>query len=126
MAGLLLATLVIALAAFQTYRAQSASGPWLAYLSFTPPLLLWLVSQISPMYVERALLPSHAIFCIWLAWAFTQTKFPRPIQGFALVLILASAGMGIFQHVSYKDFPYVSPALTQNIENKLEEGDVIV
>jgi uncharacterized membrane protein len=126
MAVLLFATLVIILAAFQTYRARSASGLWLAYLSFTPPLLLWLVSQISPMYVERALLPSHAIFCIWLAWAFTQTKLPRPIQGFALALILASAGMGIYQHVSYKEFPYVSPALTQNIENKLAEGDVIV
>jgi hypothetical protein len=42
--GLLLATLTIALAAFQTYRAQkedpqkAKSGLWLAYLSFVPPL----------------------------------------------------------------------------------------
>jgi 4-amino-4-deoxy-L-arabinose transferase-like glycosyltransferase len=132
MAGLLLATLVIALAAFQTYRAQkeksqqAKSGLWLAYLSFTPPLLLWLVSQIYPLYVERALLPSHAIFCIWLAWAFTQTKLPRPIQVFTLVLILASAGMGIFQHVTYRGFPYVSPALTQTIENRRQQGDVVI
>ncbi len=132
LAGLLLATLIIVLAAFQTYRAQkenfphAKSGLWLAYLSFTPPLLLWLVSQISPMYVERALLPAHAIFCIWLAWAFTQTKLPRPIQIFAFALILASAGMGIYQHVSYKGFPYVSPALNQSIQSRLEEGDVVI
>ena len=132
MAGLLLATLIIALAAFQTYRAQkekteqAKSGLWLAYLSFTPPLLLWLVSQIYPLYVERALLPSHAIFCIWLAWAFMRTKLPRLIQGFAFALILASAGMGIYQHISYKGFPYVSSALTQSIENKLEEGGVVI
>ncbi len=132
MAGLLLATLIIALAAFQTYRAQkkkteqAKNGLWLAYLAFTPPLLLWLVSQIYPLYVERALLPSHAIFCIWLAWAFTRTKLPRPIQGFVLALVLASAGTGIYQHITYKGFPYVSPALTQRIESKLEKGDVVI
>jgi hypothetical protein len=132
LAGLLLATLTIALAAFQTYRAQkenfpqAKSGLWLAYLSFTPPLLLWLVSQISPIYVERALLPSHAIFCIWLAWAFTQTKIPRQIQAFAFTLILASAGMGIYQHVTYKGFPYVSPSFDQSIQNRLEEGDIVI
>ncbi len=126
MAGLLTATLVITLAAFQTIRARSTSGFWLAYLSFAMPLLLWLVSQIYPLYVERALLPSHAIFCVWLAWAFTRTKLPRPIQGFALVLILASAGMGFYQHITYKGFPYVSPAMTQSIESKLEEDDVVI
>jgi 4-amino-4-deoxy-L-arabinose transferase-like glycosyltransferase len=131
--GLLLATLTIVLAAFQTYRAQkedpqkTGSGLWLAYLSFTPPLLLWLASQISPMYVERALLPSHAIFCIWLAWAFTQTKLPRPIQLFAFVLILSSAGMGFYQHFTYKRFPYGPyAALDQSIQNRLNQGDVVI
>jgi hypothetical protein len=130
--GLLLATLTIILAAFQTYRAQkenfqqAKSGLWLAYLSFTPPLLLWLVSQISPMYVERALLPSHAIFCIWLAWTFMQTKLLRPVQLFAFALILSSAGMGFYQHITYKEFPYVSCAMDQSIQNRLEQGDVVV
>ncbi len=131
--ALLLATLTVTLAAFQTYRAQkedsqkTKNGLWLAYLSFTPPLLLWLVSQISPMYVERALLPSHAIFCIWLAWAFTQTKLPRPIQVFAFALIFVSAGMGFYQHIAYKGFPYGPFAtLDQSIQNRLEQGDVII
>ena len=131
--ALLLATLTIALAAFQTHRAQkedskkAKSGLWLAYLSFTPPLLLWLASQISPMYVERALLPSHAIFCIWLAWAFTQTKLPRPIQLIAFALIFTSAGMGLYQHITYQGFPYGPyAALDQSIQNRLEQGDVII
>ena len=34
--------------------------------------------------------------------------------------------MGIYQHVTYRGFPYVSPALNQSIQSKLEEGDVIV
>lgn len=131
--GLLLATIIITLAAFQTYRAYKENpqpakcGLWLVYLAFTPPLLLWLASQISPMYVERALLPSHAIFCIWLAWAFTQTKLPRPIQLFVFVLILFSTGMGIYQHIAYKGFPYGPyAALDQSIQDRLEQGDVVV
>jgi 4-amino-4-deoxy-L-arabinose transferase-like glycosyltransferase len=131
--GLLLATLIITLAAFQTYRVykedpqQAKRGLWLVYLVFIPPLLLWLVSQISPMYVERALLPSHAIFCIWLAWAFTQTKLPHPIQLFVFVLILLSAGMGYYQHLIYKGFPYGPyAALDQSIQERLEQGDVII
>ncbi|MBN8654185.1 MAG: glycosyltransferase family 39 protein [Anaerolineae bacterium] len=130
--GLLFATLVIALAAFQTYRARkdisgnSNKGLWLAYLSFAPPLFLWMVSQISPIYVERALLPAHAIFCIWLAWAFTQTKLPQPVQVFTLCLILIASGMGVYQHITYRGFPYTSPALTQNLNSKLQQGDVVI
>jgi 4-amino-4-deoxy-L-arabinose transferase-like glycosyltransferase len=131
--GLLFATLTVTLAVFQTYRVQKEDTPqaknglWLAYLSFAPPLLLWLVSQISPIYVERAMLPSHAVFCIWLAWAFTQTKLPRPVQLFAFALILSSAGMGLYQHLYYKGFPYGPyTALGQSIQNRLRQGDVVI
>jgi 4-amino-4-deoxy-L-arabinose transferase-like glycosyltransferase len=130
--GLLLATLTISLAAFQTYRAQKEKSPqaknglWMVYLSFTPPLLLWLASQISPMYVERALLPSHAIFCIWLAWAFTQTKLLRPVQLLTFLLILSSAGMGFYQHFTYTGFPYVASTLNQKIQSRLEKGDIVI
>lgn len=131
--ALLLATLTTALAAFQTYRSHnedrqySKSGLWLAHLAFTPPLLLWLASQISPMYIERALLPSHTIFCIWLAWAFRQTKLPRPVQLVAFALIIASAGMGFYQHLSYKGFPYGPfAALNQKIQHRFEQGDVVI
>jgi 4-amino-4-deoxy-L-arabinose transferase-like glycosyltransferase len=133
LSGLLLATLIIALAAFQTYRAYKEDpqpakrGLWLAYLAFTPPLLLWLASQVSPMYVERALLASHAIFCIWLALAFTQTKLPRPIQFFAFLLILLLAGIGFYQHLTYKGFPYGPySALERSIQSRLEPGDVVI
>ena len=131
--GLLLATLIMTLAFFQSYRAKKVeaskinSGLWLAYLSFAPPLLLWLVSQISPLYVERAILPSHSIFCIWLAWAFTQTQLPRPIQVTTFLFILTTAGMGYYMHVTYNDFPYAPFAiLNKTIQNRLEPGDIII
>jgi 4-amino-4-deoxy-L-arabinose transferase-like glycosyltransferase len=131
--ALLFATLIMALAAFQTYRVQkedpkkAGKGLWVAYLSFTSPILLWLTSQIAPMYVERALLPSHAIFCIWLAWAFTQTKLPRPIQLLIFALIFTTTGIGFYQHLTYKGFPYGPFAeINQNIQKRLREGDVII
>jgi 4-amino-4-deoxy-L-arabinose transferase-like glycosyltransferase len=133
MPSLLVSTLTLAIAAFQTYRAQkgdskkTAKGLWLAYLSFAPPLLLWWTSQISPIYVERALLPSHAIFCIWLAWVLIHTKLPPPIALFTFILILSSAGIGFYEHVTYKGFPYGPfSALDQNIQKRLKPGDVII
>ncbi len=131
--GLMISLTTVALATYQTMLARKKSlpdlnrGVWLAYLAFMPSLLLWLISQFVPIYVERALLPSHAIFSIWLAWAFTNTPIPRSIQLFAFVLILSAAGMGIYQHVTYKDFPYGPYAeINESIQNRLQEGDVII
>lgn len=131
--GLLFAALTITLAAFQTFLAWknrqpgAKRGMWLAYLAFTPPLFLWILSQFVPVYIERALLPSHAAFCIWLAWALTQTKAPRFIQGTMAVFIVASAYMGIYQHVTYKGFPYVpNRELSTSIQSGLQPGDVVI
>jgi len=132
-AGLLLAMLTITLAGFQTYLAKknrlenSSRGLWLAYLSFTPPLLLWGISQFMPVYVERALLPAHAIFCIWLAWALTQTRLPKPMQILTGGMIFAAAVMGFFQHLTYNGFPYGPYAeLNAYLESRANPEDLIL
>ncbi|MBI5354313.1 MAG: glycosyltransferase family 39 protein [Chloroflexi bacterium] len=131
--GLLIATLTIALAIFQTILARKASpstlkpGLWTAYLAFMPPLLLWTISQFVPIYIERALLPSHAIFCIWLAWAFTQTKLPKIIQAFVFGLVALTAATGIYQHVTYAGFPYGPfPVMNNELKAEYQQGDAIV
>lgn len=131
--GLLIATLIITLAIFQTIQAKkndiekAKSGLWFAYLSFTPPILLWLISQFWPIYVERALLPSHLIFCIWLAWAFTQTKLPHPIQIITFSLIIIAASAGLYQRITYNGFPYGPfSALDTRIQDSYQQGDIIV
>ena len=133
LSGLLFATLIMVLAVFQTIQAKrndlekTNNGIWLAYLSFAPFILLWLISQFWPIYVERALLPSHLMFCIWLAWAFTQTKLPRPIQSVIFILIIITAGMGLYQHITYQGFPYGPfKALNESIQNRMEPGDAII
>lgn len=131
--GLLIATLTITLAAFQTILAQknglstASRGIWFAYLAFMPPLLLWLASQYVPVYIERALLPSHAIFCIWLAWTFGNTETPRPVQILMVIFIAAGSIIGFSQHITYKDFPYGSFAEINNtILNEIKPGDMII
>lgn len=131
--GLLFATLVIVLAVFQTILAKrnnienSNSGVWLAYLSFSPFILLWSISQFLPIYVERALLPSHLIFCVWLGWAFTQTKLPKLIQNVVFGLITIAACIGLYQNVFYNGFPYGPyKAINESIKSRLEAGDIVI
>lgn len=132
-AGLALAVTIIALTVFQTYLAWKNKNPaiyrgvWVAYLAFMPPLLLWLVSQIVPIYIERSFLPAHAMFCIWLAWALIQTRMPRPIQILLGGFIVVAALIGIYQDITYAGFPYGPYAdINASIESRMLPGDVII
>jgi 4-amino-4-deoxy-L-arabinose transferase-like glycosyltransferase len=129
--GFMFAALVFALAVYQTLRAkipsqERAKGLWMAYFAFFPPLVIWLVSQWRPIYIERALLPSHAVFCIWLAWT-TRAKMPRAVFHFASALVLVSAGIGMYQHLTYTGFPYAPfQATTEMLRESFQDGDVII
>lgn len=124
--------LIITIIGFiQTWRTTRQTGTkeglWLLYLSFAPPLLLFLFSQWRPVYIERALLPSGAIFCIWLAWVITRTKLPNIAQYVLLGLLGASSVLGIYQHVTYNDFPY-GPFIELDgaLRQRMESQDVII
>ncbi|MCA2001695.1 MAG: glycosyltransferase family 39 protein, partial [Chloroflexi bacterium] len=130
---LLLSTLVVTLAAYQTYLAWRKklpswkSGLWTAFLAFASPLLLWLISQFVPIYIERALLPSHAMFCVWLGWAAVRGGIPKPARVFLLVSVFIAAAAGFFPHVHYTGFPYADfAALDRRIASARLEGDAIV
>jgi hypothetical protein len=130
----LYAVLFIALFAFavgllQTFRAhgQSSSGLWLLYLSFTPAILVFLVSQWVPIYIERAFLPSGVIFCIWLAWAFFDTGLPKLLRYVLVGGLFISFSMGIFQHVTYRGFPYAPyREINQYLRSQAGQEDLII
>ncbi len=131
--ALFIALMVVAIGCYQTFctiraRAQAASGGlWILYLSFAPPLLLFLFSQWKPVYIERVLLPSGATFLIWLAWALTSTKLPRLVGNLALGLLAIASFLGIYQHVTYSGFPYGNfQALDNTLQMYAGPGDVIV
>jgi uncharacterized membrane protein len=108
--ALFIALIIVTIGIIQTVKAvrlsDSQNGLWLFYLSFAPPLLLFLFSQWRPVYIERALLPSGAIFCLWLAWVVNNTNLSKVIQYSLLVMLGAASVLGIYQHVTYNKFPY--------------------
>lgn len=132
--GWLFPTLFIAMAVtsiglFQTFRKpnRNPSALWLLYLSFAPPLFLFLFSQWVPVYLERALLPSGVIFCVWLAWSLFDTTLPNLLRNVFLVLLGVGAFIGIVQHITYHDFPYAPfRELDRSLRAQMESGDVIV
>ncbi|RLD04464.1 MAG: hypothetical protein DRI32_05605 [Chloroflexi bacterium] len=131
--ALLVTFLPISLALWQTFlvlrqkKSRAWRGAWLLYLSFTPPFALFIVSQWIPVFIERALMPSGAIFCIWLAWALFETKMPHPVQGILTGFLLISAGMGIYQHLNYAGFPYAPyQEMTESLDSRQQFGDIIV
>jgi hypothetical protein len=127
--ALFIALAVFVIATLQTFRRanRNPNALWLFYLSFVPPLLLFLVSQWTPVYIERALLPSGVIFCIWLAWALFETSLPRFLQGLLTILLLIGAGFGLYQHVAYAGFPYaLYRELDTSLRTELVAGDVIL
>jgi uncharacterized membrane protein len=131
-AGALSAVLTMVIVGFiQTLRSIRQSGAkdglFFLYLSFAPALFLFLFSQWKPVYVERALLPSGAIFCIWLAWVITKTSLPQAVQYTLLGLLAISSLLGIYQHATYRDFPYGPfQELDKSLRQRMEHQDIIV
>lgn len=129
--ALFFALLIVTIGIVQTIkstRLSTAQTGWrLFYLAFVPPLLLFLFSQWQPVYIERALLPSGAIFCIWLAWILTTTNTPRILQYTLISMLAFLSVLGIFQHVSYHDVPY-GPfrELGASLRERFGANDVIV
>jgi mannosyltransferase len=124
---------VIALAAYQTWlalrdqRPGAKRGLWLAYLAFAPALLMFIVSQWRPVYVERALLPSGVIFWLWLAWALAGAGMPRFLRFINFGLLTAGVLLGLAMHLTYSGFPYGPyAALDTALEARFQSGDVIL
>ena len=108
-------------------QTKTNEGPWLFYLAFAPPILLFLFSQWRPVYIERALLPSGAIFCAWLAWVITKTNLPNSARYALLGLLSLASVLGIYQHVLYNGFPY-GPfrQLDLSLRQRLKHQDMIL
>lgn len=129
--ALIIAILVIAIGTMQTFRkiigVDKTNGLWVLYLSFAPPVLLFLFSQWIPVYIERALLPSGAFFCIWLAWILHKTDLSNAGRKLLIGLLAVAFTAGIYQHVTYHGFPY-GPfgGLTTYLRANVEPEDLII
>jgi 4-amino-4-deoxy-L-arabinose transferase-like glycosyltransferase len=129
--ALTVSVLAFAIGIWQTWLAFRKRSPgwrrglWLAYLAFAPVLLLFVVSQWQPVFIERALLPSGVVYLLWLGWAVLQS--PRPLRLLVGGGLLIGMAMGLFQHVTYSGFPYAPyRQVNAHIDTELDVGDVIL
>lgn len=126
-----LVLIVVIIGSIQTFRyarqPSTKNGLWLFYLAFAPALLLFIFSQWRPVYIERALLTSGAIFCIWLAWVIRKTNLPDMAQ-YALLCVLGILSLvGMYQHLAYRDFPYGPfQDMDRSLRERMQPQDVIV
>ena len=131
--SLFVTVLIVALAGFQTIQAVRLRQPgvklglWMVYLAFAPVILIFLVSQWRPVFIQRALLPSGIIFLIWLAWMFNSTSMPKQIGFISGVVLMAGMGVGIFGHLTYDGFPYAPfSEVNSDLQQRLEVGEIVL
>lgn len=131
--GLFVSLALVVMAAMQTIRAVRGGASdaqlalWVVYLAAVPPVLMLVFSQWIPVYLERALLPSGAIFCIWIAWSLTRPNIHTLATGLIVALVLAGFSMGLYEHVTYAGFPYAAfDEVAAELRDRLQPGDVII
>ena len=107
--------------------AFPASYSLLLALILAPILLTFLVSQIRPVYVVRALLPSALMYYALVAGVLVVGPAPRPVKWGILVpsgLIVAAS---LLNHYSYAQFP-LPPfgEVAAYLRYEAQPGDVVV
>lgn len=97
------------------------------WLFAMPIVLMWLVSQVQPIYLERALLPSALMLYIALGWLFTRGGLPKIIAGVLIVVGLILSVWGLYYQYTWSTFPN-SPfeQATDFIADNDGESDVVV
>ena len=124
---------LLLLAGWQTFKSyrmkipQAQIGIWLCYLVLAPVILLFVFSQWQPVYIERGLIASGAMFLVWLAWVITETRKPNLVQGLIALLVVSGFGTGYYQHIVYNQFPYAPYAeIVKYLRNSSSMQDVIL
>ena len=108
-------------------RANRWSLGLVLWLAAGPPMLMWLVSQVQPVYLERALLPSALMLYVALAWLFVRSGLPRPIVGVVGLVGLMLVGIGLYHQYTWDTFPNSPFRIgTSYLRDHWHDGDVIV
>ena len=119
----------IALILIRTRALRHAALAWplLLLLAIAPPTLVFVLSQIRPVYIVRALLPSALAYYVLAAGAIGARTVPRPIRWGLLLVALVIATASLVNHYSYAQFPR-SPfdEATAYLRAHHQPGDAIV
>jgi mannosyltransferase len=131
--SLFYSVLVLALALFLTFspqrngkKATSLPG-WLPLaLALLPPVLMFLISQVRAVYIERALLVSALLYYVGLSQVALTHKMPRLVIA-TLIPVPALLAGSLWHQYHYSEFPR-SPFHEVNayLGEHVQAGDVIV
>jgi 4-amino-4-deoxy-L-arabinose transferase-like glycosyltransferase len=117
--ALFFSLLVVVLVALEQWRARRGSSRvsvaaevhpkdaclLLLSLSLVPVLFLFAVSQLRPVYIVRALLPSALTYYVLLAAVFMRGALPRRLKwGIVLPCVLIAVA-SLWNHYGYATFP---------------------
>lgn len=134
--ALFFSLLVLVVVAFELVRRGAASGPRLSFptpyslllsLTLTPVLLTFFVSQIRPVYIVRALLPSALTYYTLAVGVLVVGSVPKPVKWGLVLPSAAIVAVSLVHHYSYAQFPRppFDEAVAYLRENH-QSGDAIV
>jgi hypothetical protein len=124
--GLFTGLLLLALLALRVWRTRSRAG-WFLLLCWAPILLILLVSQWRPVYLERALLPSALFYLLAVGWLLARGGLPRFLRLGLILLLLVTVAGSLGGHYTYTGFP--RPPFQRAVaylQKYVEPGDAVV
>jgi mannosyltransferase len=106
---------------------QKAALVLVLWLFAAPIALLWLVSQVQAVYLDRGLLPSGVMLYVALGWLLARGGLPRPFALLVGAILVGLCGTSLWTHYTWQTFPY-SPhqQATESIAAQWQGGDVII
>jgi hypothetical protein len=108
--ALFLSLLIPAFLALRLIRARAPRRRSLAYvllllLAISPPLIVFVLSQIRPVYIVRAFLPSALAYYVLVAGVLGVRTIPRPIRWALMLSAMAIVITSLVNHYTYALFP---------------------
>lgn len=128
--GLVCSVGIVAVCGWQTIKsAKSRKIPpavsLLIWLTITPALIMYGLSAYIPIYIERALITSALCFLMWVGWCMEESGLPKVIEWTLRLLCIIGFTVGLFYHVNYRGFPYITRESVDWLIARSEPGSVI-
>lgn len=127
------AVFLVVLAVVSTVRSWQVNpvlarrAIWMAYLALAPISLMFTISLIQPVYLDRALLPAGAAFMIWIVWALDRKAVATGLVYLGYGTLGASFAIGLYGFFSYRGFPYAPyQAMDLYLDGQVRPNEVIL
>ena len=128
--GTVLATTLGVWGTFRGWRMQDTSfrnGVWLLYLAIAPVLLMFVLSTWQPVYLERALLTSGAVFLLWLVWALSTPRLSELFAWTGRIALFGTFALGLFGYYTHRGFPYAPwTSLNEALSAEVQDQEFVL